>query len=106
LADESLQDVILAAFLAGVKAGAMEEAKPIAERTGRHVGKRLVRGRAKDTGALQKRAKRRVSAYSKAYGKNFKRIAPKNQKKDGSWKKDGFKKTQKAAHAATKKEMK
>lgn len=105
MADESLQDVILAAFLAGVKAGAMEEAKPIAERTGRHLGKRLVRGRAKRTGAAEKRATRQVSAYSKAYGKNFKRLAVANKKKDGSWKKDGFKRTQKAAHAATKKEM-
>jgi len=46
---------------------------------------------------------RKVSAYSKRYGKHFKSIAPKNKKKDGSWKKDGFARTQKQAHKAAKK---
>ena len=41
---------------------------------------------------------RKVSAYSKAYGKAFKRVAPKYKKKNGSWKKDGFKRAQKEAH--------
>ena len=41
---------------------------------------------------------RKASAYSKAYGRAFKRVAPKYKKKNGSWKKDGFKRAQKEAH--------
>ena len=47
--------------------------------------------------------KRRASAYSKRYGAAFKRIAKKNKKKGGGWKKGGFARTQKAAHKAAKK---
>jgi hypothetical protein len=46
---------------------------------------------------------RKVSAYSKRYGKHFKSLAPKNKKKNGSWKKNGFTRTQKQAHKAAKK---
>lgn len=104
MADESLQDIILAAFLAGVKAGVVEEGVPAAKKHGKQVGKRIVRGRSK--GDVLGKARRKVSAYQIAYGKNFKKIAPGNKKKNGSWKKDGFKRTQKAAHAATRQEMK
>ena len=53
----------------------------------------------------EKKAKvpRKASAYSKRYGKHFKTVAPKHQTKSGSWKKDGFLKTQKAAHKLAKK---
>jgi len=102
--DESLQEIILAAFLAGVKAGVVEEGIPAAKKHGKQIGKRIIRGRGKSMPGAT--ARRRVSAYQAAYGKNFKRLAPKNKKANGSWKKDGFKRTQKAAHAATKKEMK
>ena len=47
--------------------------------------------------------KRKASAYSKRYGAAFKRIAPKNKKKNGGWKQGGFARTQKAAHKAAKK---
>ena len=47
--------------------------------------------------------KRKASAYSIKYGKAFKRLAPKYKKKNGSWKQDGFKRCQKAAHRAVKK---
>ena len=104
MVDDSLQEIILAAFLAGVKAGVVEEGVPLAKKHGKQVGKRVVRGRAKGPMPHVK-ARRRVSAYQKAYGKHFKKIAPKHKKANGSWKKDGFKRTQKAAHAATKKEM-
>lgn len=54
------------------------------------------------TGAVDagkaKGRKRKVSAYSRAYGRAFKRVAPKYKKKNGSWKKDGFKRAQKEAH--------
>jgi len=50
--------------------------------------------------------KRKKSKYHTAYGKHFKALAPKYKKKSGGWAKDGFKRCQKAAHAATKKGMK
>ena len=105
MVDESLQDIILAAFLAGVKAGVVEEGVPAAKKHGNQIGKRVVRGRSKSTGVLTK-PRRRVSAYQKAYGKNFKKVAPKYKKKDGGWKKDGFKRAQAEAHKLTRKEMK
>ena len=42
--------------------------------------------------------KRKASAYSKRYGAAFRRLAPKYKNKRGGWKKDGFKRAQKAAH--------
>jgi len=50
--------------------------------------------------------KRKSSKRSKAYGRHFKKLAPKYKLKSGKWKKDGFKRCVRAAHAATKKEMK
>jgi len=105
LVDDSLQEIILAAFLAGVKAGVMEEGVPAAKKHGKQVGKRIVRGRGKG-GSPIKRQRRRISAYQTAYGKNFKKVAPKYKKKDGGWKKDGFKRAQAEAHKLTRKEMK
>ena len=49
---------------------------------------------------------RKASAYSKRYGREFKRLSSKYKLKNGSWGKDGFKKCQAAAHKATKKAMK
>jgi len=49
-----------------------------------------------------KKKPRKVSAYSKRYGRHFTRLAPKNKKKNGSWKKNGFTRTQKQAHKAAK----
>lgn len=49
---------------------------------------------------------RKKSKYHTAYGKHFKALAPKYKLKSGSWAKNGFKRCQKAAHAATKKGMK
>ena len=53
--------------------------------------------------AASRKPKRRASARSKAYGRAFKRLAPKYKKKNGSWKKDGFKRCVRAAHRAVKK---
>lgn len=50
--------------------------------------------------------KRRKTKYQKAYKKAFDTIAPTNKNKNGKWKKGGFKRTVKAAHAKVKKEMK
>lgn len=103
MVDESLQEIILAAFLAGVKAGVIEEGVPLAKKTAKQVTKRAIRGRSKGDGLP---ARRRISAYQTAYGKNFKKVAPKYKKKGGGWKKDGFKRAQAEAHKLTRKEMK
>jgi hypothetical protein len=47
--------------------------------------------------------KRKASAYSKRYGAAFRKVAPRFKKKNGSWKTDGFKKAQKAAHKLARK---
>jgi hypothetical protein len=49
------------------------------------------------------RTKRKASAYSKKYGKAFKKVQGKYKLKSGKWGKDGFKRAQKAAHALAKK---
>lgn len=49
---------------------------------------------------------RKKSKYHTAYGKHFKELESKYKLKSGSWAKNGFKRCQKAAHAATKKGMK
>ena len=49
---------------------------------------------------------RQVSAYSKRYGREFRRIEKKYKTKSGSWKKNGYRAAVKAAHAATRKAMK
>jgi len=52
---------------------------------------------------LEKKAKRKASAYSIKYGKAFKKVAGKYKLKSGKWAKDGFKRAQKAAHKLAKK---
>ena len=49
---------------------------------------------------------RKVSAYSRAYGRAFKRIQSKHKKKNGSWKAGGFKRAQKEAHKLARKSRK
>jgi len=106
MADGIDAEEIIRAFLLGVARGAAEQL-PTPEQAGKSIGGRVTRGRSKATARTSPvKAARKVSAYQKAYGKNFKKLAPKNKKANGSWKKDGFKRTQKAAHAATRKEMK
>ena len=46
--------------------------------------------------------KRKASAYSKKYAKAFKKEAIRFKTKSGSWKKNGFKNAQKAAHKLAK----
>ena len=63
-------------------------------------------GVAKATGALvaplEKKVKRKASAYSIKYGKAFKKIAKKYKLKSGGWAKNGFKRAQKEAHKVAK----
>lgn len=50
-----------------------------------------------------KKAKRKVSAYSKKYKKAFDQVKDDFMTKSGKWKKGGFRKAVKAAHKAVKK---
>ena len=50
--------------------------------------------------------RRKSNKRAKAYGKAFKSLAPKYKLKNGKWKKDGFKRCVRAAHAQARKEMK
>ena len=52
---------------------------------------------------IEKKVKRKASAYSIKYGKAFKRIAGKYKLKSGAWAKNGFKRAQKEAHKVAKK---
>jgi len=54
------------------------------------------------TRTVKKAVKRKASAYSKKYGKAFKKVSNKFKKKNGSWKVNGFKNAQKAAHKLAK----
>ena len=47
--------------------------------------------------------KRRRSAYSRKYKAAFKRVSPRYKKKNGEWKKGGFKSAVRAAHKEAKK---
>tara|TARA_Y100001963_G_scaffold109920_1_gene152023 strand:- start:798 stop:1049 length:252 start_codon:yes stop_codon:yes gene_type:complete len=49
-----------------------------------------------------KKRKKRSSAKQRAYKAAFKRIAPKNKKKNGQWKTGGFQRTVKAAWRSVK----
>ena len=102
MAEDTMAEEIIRAFLLGVARGASERF-PSPEQAGKSIGRRVTRGRAKSKpdGALRKPSK-----YAKAYGKNFQKVAPKFKLKNGGWKKDGFKRAQKEAHRLTKKEMK
>jgi hypothetical protein len=46
--------------------------------------------------------KRKASAYSRRYGRAFKKVASKYKTKSGSWMKNGFSRAQKEAHRIAK----
>jgi len=99
-------DEIIEAFLRGVAEGAKQNF-PTAEQAGKSVGRRVTGGRSKiKKDSKITKPKRKLSAYGKAYGKNFKKVQGKYKKKNGSWKTDGFKRAQAEAHRLTRKEMK
>jgi len=93
LADE-FAAIAKAAFLAG--------AKSELKRQGTKAGKAVVSAGASGVKAGAKKVKRKASAYSKRYGAAFKKVAKKYKKKNGSWKTNGFKNAQKAAHKLAK----
>lgn len=49
--------------------------------------------------------KKRSTKYQREYKRNFKKISKDYQKKDGSWKKNGFRMTVKKSHESTRKGM-
>ena len=51
---------------------------------------------------VEKVVKRKASAYSKKYGRAFKKVAHKYKLKSGKWAKNGFKRAQKEAHKLAK----
>ena len=53
--------------------------------------------------AVERKAKRKSSKYSRTYKKEFRKVAPRFKMKNGKWKKDGFKAAVRAAHRATRK---
>ena len=95
MADESLVALILAAFEAGARQEAQKQGKAAGRKTVKAVAEVIPK-------AIVKR-KRKASAYSIKYGRAFKQVAPRYKTKSGSWKKNGFKQAQKAAHAQAKK---
>ncbi len=48
--------------------------------------------------------KKKISAYSRRYKANFRKIAPDFKLKSGNWKKNGFKRAVKLAHSMSKKD--
>jgi hypothetical protein len=52
---------------------------------------------------VSKKVVRKASAYALKYGRAFKKVAKQYKTKSGSWKKNGFRNAQKAAHKLAKK---
>ena len=74
----------------------------VAGKRGKKAAPKIVEKVALKTAETIKKKKRMKSAYNTKYAKAFKKVSPKYKKKGGGWKKDGFKKAQKAAHAMAK----
>jgi len=62
----------------------------------------VVAGVAAGEAIVVAKAKRTVSAYSRRYGRAFKKVAKRYQKKSGGWMKNGFQRAQKEAHRIAK----
>ena len=65
-----------------------------------------LRGNTTAEPAPKAKAKRKPSKYNQVYGKHFKKVQGKYKKKNGQWKKDGFKRAGAEARRLTKKELK
>jgi len=68
-------------------------------------GKKSSRHTPSKAHSAPKKASKKMSkdGYHAKYGRAFKRLAPKYKKKNGSWKKDGFKRCGAAARKVAKK---
>jgi len=108
----TLGDIIAEAFLAGAKEEAKRQAKALGKKTvvytleaasdaASMIDSTLDQAEATVVRAIK--TKRKPSAYALKYGRAFKSIASQYKTKSGSWKKDGFKRAQKAAHMKARK---
>jgi hypothetical protein len=59
-----------------------------------------------DPAPAKKKKPRKVAAYHREYGRQFRRLESKYKTKSGGWRKGGYRALVKAAHAATRKAMK
>ena len=86
------EDVI--EFIAYIKGGDAGRGSSFGPSTG------LLEALREDRTSSKKRARptRKASKSQLRYGRAFKRLSPKYKKKNGSWKKDGFKRCVRAAH--------
>lgn len=57
-----------------------------------------------DNGTPSKPKKKKPTAYQRKYKAAFKKVAPRYKKKDGTWKKGGFKAAVKVAHGIVRRE--
>jgi len=90
----SLADEFAAVAKAAFLAGALAETAKLAKKS----GKAAVIMTADTTVKAAKKTKRVASAYSKRYGRAFRKVAPKFKLKNGSWKKNGYRSAVRAAH--------
>jgi len=106
-----LADIIAAAFMAGVKEEAKRQAKALGKEVIRELPSALLDTslliedamRATESKARKiKKTKRKPSKYNLAYAKAFAKEAPRFKKKNGGWKKDGFKNAGAAARRSMK----
>ena len=100
--EDTLADIVKAAFIAGVTA----EAKRQAKKGGKKVVQAAVAAPVAAAKTVKKKKARKKSRYNMEYSKNFKAVQGKYKTKSGSWKKNGFKNAQKEAHKLTKRSMK
>jgi len=56
-----------------------------------------------DSTSKPKKKGKKTTAYQRAYKRSFKRVAPKYKKRNGEWKKGGFKAAVRQAHKEAKK---
>ena len=100
-----LAEVIAAAFMAGVKQQAKAEGKKAGKKTVKFVveeGSPIAAEGINQILRTEKKVTRKASKYAMKYGRAFKLVAPKFKTAKGGWKKDGFKRAQKAAHKKAK----
>ena len=85
----------------GFQAGAEQMLAEIREQG---IPPKMEAGRAARVAVLKEAAKpkRKPTARNKAYSKAFKQVEPEFKKKNGSWKKDGFKNCSKKANGMCK----
>lgn len=75
---------------------------PVGAEIGQEAAPYLVEALALQAPKEVKKVKRKASAYSKKFGKAFKKIQKKHKMKKGCWKKGGYKRCVREAHKLAK----